>query len=71
MWWKYPRYRSQDWDLFYNPNRYLSALLQSRGEGKEIDREIEWVLFQERVVCAWNKPVRFFFNVWEKRIRQW
>jgi hypothetical protein len=57
------------WNLFDRPDRYLDELLRSRGEGEAIDREVERVLFQERVISplirAFKRRTCYFVNLWE------
>jgi hypothetical protein len=69
MWWKYPKYRSRDWNLFNRPDRYLAELLRSKGEGTAVDREVERVLSQERfiypLIRAIKRRIRYFVNLWE------
>jgi hypothetical protein len=58
-----------DWNLFDRPGRYLGELLRSRGEGEAVDREVERVLFQERVISplirAFKRRTRYVVKLWE------
>jgi len=58
-----------DWNLFDCPDRYLDELLRSRGEGEAVDRKVERVLFQERVVSplirAFKRRTRYVVKLWE------
>jgi hypothetical protein len=68
--WNYPRYRStRDYNLFGRSDRYLDELLRSKEETDAVDREVERVLFQERVIYplirAFKRRTRYFVNLWE------